>query len=359
MSIKIMADNNEVINVSQDAALYNVLAAGNDFIIDGIGNEMVFNYNAASLSATLASGECLICGRHVTITGTESITLGASSNGYIVLRYDLTQTGSNICKLMAVTSTRSDNLNNNGTIHDLVIGQYSTNAAGVSSFTDQRKVMSQINTVDIAEAESAIKDGGGNVITSTYKTVNSLKSKGGANQPVYFDANGNAVACTAYASASVNYATSAGSATKATQDASGNVITSTYKTINSLKSKGSSTVPIYFDANGNAQNVSLAAYKTVDSLKSKGNATTPVYFDGNGNAVACTAYGSASVASAGKLTTARTISLTGAVTGSVSFDGSGNVSIATSIGTIPTILSGTGEPSTSAGKNGDIYILYR
>ena len=298
MSIKIMADNNEIINVSQDAALYNVLAAGNDFIIDGIGNEMVFNYNAASLSATLGSGECLICGRHVTITGTESITLSASSNGYIVLRYDLTQTGSNICKLMAVTSTRSDNLNDNGTVHDLVIGQYSTNASGVSSFTDQRKVMSQINTVDIAEAESAIKDGDGNVITSTYKTVNSLKNK------------------------------------------------------------GNSTTPVYFDGSGNAQTVNLSGYKTVDSLKNKGNATTPVYFDASGNAIACTAYSNASVASAGKLTTARTISLTGAVTGSVSFDGSGNVSIATSIGTIPTILSGTGEPSTSAGKNGDIYILY-
>lgn len=64
-----------------------------------------------------------------------------------------------------------------------------------------------------------------------------MKSKGGSTTPVYFDSNGNAVACTAYSSASVNYATSAGSATsatsassatKATNDGDGNKISTTY-----------------------------------------------------------------------------------------------------------------------------------
>ena len=145
MAIKVMADNNEVINVAQDAAMYNAFAGGNDFIIAGIGNEMAFNRNAASLNATLSSGECLICGRHVTVTGTVSITLSASSSGYVVLRYDTTQSGSNIVKLLSVSSLRSDNLNNNGTIHDLPIGQYTTNASGVSSFTDMRKVLSSVS----------------------------------------------------------------------------------------------------------------------------------------------------------------------------------------------------------------------
>ena len=145
MAIKVMADNNEVINVAQDAALYNVFAGNSDFIIDGIGNEMIFNHNAASLNATLGSGECVICGRHVTITGTESITLSASSSGYIVLRYDTTQSGSNIVRLRAVSSVRSDNKNNTGTIHDLVIGQYATNASGVSSYTDMRVVLDSVS----------------------------------------------------------------------------------------------------------------------------------------------------------------------------------------------------------------------
>lgn len=68
-------------------------------------------------------------------------------------------------------------------------------------------------------------------LSGTYKTVSSLKSKGGSTTPVYFDSNGNAVACTAYSSASVNYATSAGSstsATSATNDSDGNKISTTY-----------------------------------------------------------------------------------------------------------------------------------
>ena len=208
MAIKVMADNNQVINVAQDAAMYNAFAGNNDFIIAGIGNEMAFNRNASSLNTTLSSGECLICGRHVTVTGTESLTLSASSSGYVVLRYDTTQSGSNIVKLMSVSSLRTDNINNNGTIHDLAIGQYTTSATGVSSFTDLRKVQASVTTT------------------------------------------------------------------------------------------------------------------------------------------------------ASQLATARTIALTGAVTGSVSFDGSANVSMTTSVGTAPTIYSGTTAPSSSLGKDGDIYIQY-
>ncbi len=208
MAIKVMADNNQVINVAQDAAMYNAFAGNNDFIIAGIGNEMAFNRNASSLNTTLSSGECLICGRHVTVTGTESLTLSASSSGYVVLRYDTTQSGSNIVRLMSVSSLRTDNINNNGTIHDLAIGQYTTSASGVSSFTDLRKVQASVTTT------------------------------------------------------------------------------------------------------------------------------------------------------ASQLATARTITLTGAVTGSVSFDGSANVSMTTSVGTAPTIYSGTTAPSSSLGKDGDIYIQY-
>ena len=208
MAIKVMADNNQVINVAQDAAMYNAFAGNNDFIIAGIGNEMAFNRNASSLNTTLSSGECLICGRHVTVTGTESLTLSASSSGYVVLRYDTSQSGSNIVKLMSVSSLRTDNINNNGTIHDLAIGQYTTSATGVSSFTDLRKVQASVTTT------------------------------------------------------------------------------------------------------------------------------------------------------ASQLATARTIALTGAVTGSVSFDGSANVSMTTSVGTAPTIYCGTTAPSSSLGKDGDIYIQY-
>lgn len=55
------------------------------------------------------------------------------------------------------------------------------------------------------------------------------------------------------------------SATKATQDASGNTITSTYKTVASLKSKGGVYQPIYFDSSGNAQNTTYTLNATVPS----------------------------------------------------------------------------------------------
>lgn len=97
-----------------------------------------------------------------------------------------------------------------------------------------------------ASVSQATKDGSGNTITSTYKTINSLKSKGNATTPVYFDSNGNAVACTAYANASVSYATTAGTATSATSATSATTATTATKLGSS--NLGSATKPIYLAA---------------------------------------------------------------------------------------------------------------
>ena len=66
---------------------------------------------------------------------------------------------------------------------------------------------------------------------------------------------------------------------------------------------------------GNA-GISIVASALIS--KNIGSSTQPVYFDANGEPVVCTSYANASVASAGKLTTARTINGT-------SFDGSANI----------------------------------
>lgn len=240
MAISFMADNGESITCSQDAALYNLLTGGQDCVIGGIGNELEFNSNASSLICTLSSGEAVICGRHVTVTGANTqITLSANRSGNIVLRYDLTQTGANIVRLLAVDTLLYEDLNNSaGARHDLLIGQYVTNASGVTEFTDKRNILSSIPA------------------TALNNTV--LTLTGGATGSASFAAGGN---------------------------------------------------------------ISLAV-------------------------------------AVQKLATARTIALTGAVAGSASFDGSGNISIATSISTAPAIYSGTTEPTSALGKNGDIYILY-
>ena len=68
-----------------------------------------------------------------------------------------------------------------------------------------------------------------------------------------------------------------------------------------------------------------AITKTADN-KAVGSATQPVYISSSGVATACTAYSSASVASAAKWTTKRTLSFANSdVVGSISIDGSDNV----------------------------------
>lgn len=161
------------------------------------------------------------------------------------------------------------------------------------------------------------------------------------------------------------------SAIKATQDANGNVITSTYATkteLNTAKSglqtsingKANSShthtianitnLQTTLDEKSNTSHThnyagsSSAGGSATSAVKldtsTAGDSNTPVYFSG-GKPVACTSLdlntsgSSASCtgnsATATKLSSGRTISLTGDVTGSVSFDGSTNVSIAATV----------------------------
>lgn len=169
----------------------------------------------------------------------------------------------------------------------------------------------------------------------------------------------------------VKYATSAGSATsatKATQDASGNTITSTYATKTELDT-AKSTLQTSINGKANSSHTHTIAnitnlQTTLDGKSSTshthkyagsssvggsatsavkldtstaGDANTPVYFSG-GKPVACTSLdlntsGSSSSctgnsATATKLQTARTIGLgTGATGTATSFDGTGNITI--------------------------------
>ena len=169
-------------------------------------------------------------------------------------------------------------------------------------------------------------------------------------------------------SQSVKYATSAGSATKATQDASGNTITSTYATKTELDT-AKSTLQTSINGKANSSHTHTIAnitnlQSTLDGKSSTshthnyagsssaggsatsavkldtstaGDANTPVYFSG-GKPVACTSLdlntsgSSASCtgnsATATKLQTARTIGLgTGATGTATSFNGTANITI--------------------------------
>ena len=73
----------------------------------------------------------------------------------------------------------------------------------------------------------------------------------------------------------------------------------------------------------------------LSNTKAIGSSTLPVYFNANGVPVACnTELGvdiTGNAATASKWTDKRTLTLTGGVTGSVEFDGSGNISLATTV----------------------------
>ena len=142
MSISFMADNGIAIPCARDGAVYDLIGGGENYVIDGIGNNLRLNYNATSLGVTIGSGIGVIRGRHVQITGTESLTLPASSSGYVVIEYDLSQTGANICKPKVVTEVTNGNINNGENVSDLVIGSFVTGRTGVTTFTDMRKIYS-------------------------------------------------------------------------------------------------------------------------------------------------------------------------------------------------------------------------
>ena len=117
----------------------------------------------------------------------------------------------------------------------------------------------------------------------------------------------------------------AATATKATQDAAGNTITTTYATKAENNTKANDSDVVH-----KSGNETIAGTKTFSS-QIKGNIS--------GSSTSCTG----NSASATELATARTISLTGAVTGSTSFNGSANASINTALSNIDAskITSGT------------------
>ena len=144
MALKVMADNGELISASQDGALYDVLANGKKFIISGIGNNMSVGNSTTSLTVTLATGECVIRGRHITNTAPISLTLSANTTGVLVLRLNSSNNTATFMSVADDARITNGNVNNASTTADLVLASYSTNASGVYVFTDRRAVLTGI-----------------------------------------------------------------------------------------------------------------------------------------------------------------------------------------------------------------------
>lgn len=142
MAFKIMADNGVPISAAQDGALYDALGQHKSYVIDGIGNNLQISYNSSSLQVSLASGECVIRGRHITNTASVTLTLDDGvTDRYLVLRYN---SNNDSVSFMATSTTTDGNINNGNVTADLILAKVSTSATGVSSFTDMRSMSSNI-----------------------------------------------------------------------------------------------------------------------------------------------------------------------------------------------------------------------
>ena len=155
MPLFFMDDDGVAIPANRDARMYNVFAAKQDFIIQDALDEFEVTYSASSFVITLGTGEGLLCGRHITNTTTATLTLSENDSGYIVLRADMSQAAGNRLSLMAVNSTYDEDINEDGgTYRDLVLGQYTTDANGVSSYTDLRNIKAKISTLSYVVLET-------------------------------------------------------------------------------------------------------------------------------------------------------------------------------------------------------------
>lgn len=143
-----MANNNVIIPAERDGALYNFLLGNQDYIFKGVGNEFKITPSSSSFILTLGTGEGVVCGRHVTETAGDTVLqLAQNSSGYVVIRIDLTQVPGSEAYLFATPTLQQENLNDNGTYHDLPLYRYTTNASGVSSFVDVRNISAGSNVV--------------------------------------------------------------------------------------------------------------------------------------------------------------------------------------------------------------------
>ena len=147
MALKAMADNGVNITCQEDARLYDYLAGQDmDYVMRGIGDAFKITQSSTTLLVKLGSGECVIQGRHITNTNSTDVTLTLpqNSNGYLVLRYDLSQSSGNEVSFTYASVLEDDDLNNAGVKRDIALGKYITNEAGVSSFTDLRKYSTKL-----------------------------------------------------------------------------------------------------------------------------------------------------------------------------------------------------------------------
>ena len=138
--LKAMYDNNINIEAAEDANVYNALAGNRDFVISGYGQEL--QCSVVGFQVTLSIGMALTQGRFVHengVDGTATTTIPQDmSNGFIVIRYDVSQPLGLEAQLRVVATPLQQDLRNGGISRDVVLYMF-RNLNGTITITDVRE----------------------------------------------------------------------------------------------------------------------------------------------------------------------------------------------------------------------------
>ena len=114
-----------------------------DCVCEGIGDEMTIQYSNSSLNVSFNAGsQAIIGGAFFRVMSLEAITLVANSTIYLCANIDLSKPNGSTGSFVQRTASnmQSDNLNGSGSSRDLLLYIVRTNAAGVTSVEDKRKI---------------------------------------------------------------------------------------------------------------------------------------------------------------------------------------------------------------------------
>lgn len=144
MSIQTIHDTGSSYDITSkmDGGIYQV--ATQDCVVKGIGDEFTLQYTGSSLSATfLAGSEAIIGGSFFKVTTDTTVVLPASSQIYLCSTIDLNQPNGSRGLFTTRTSSNMQygDINGSGTVRDMLLYIITTNASGVASVTDMRKIV--------------------------------------------------------------------------------------------------------------------------------------------------------------------------------------------------------------------------
>ncbi|HEL1640807.1 TPA: hypothetical protein TXL57_001747 [Streptococcus suis] len=158
------------VSASNDAALYNSLANGKSYILDGQGSGL--QVTVSGLTATVGTGMALICGRLVEVTEAETVTLPASSKGYLVIAINLSKSNTSVGTLgmedysvvnnqlsvKFVTNLTQQSLTNGGLAHTFNLGAVTTTTSS-ATFTKAAGTQSVLAMVKefVTESQTVAK----------------------------------------------------------------------------------------------------------------------------------------------------------------------------------------------------------